>query len=53
MRKINLLVLEKKAIKLQRELTKIIDKIYEADEIFGDVVLEAINDEAFIRERPY
>jgi hypothetical protein len=44
-----LLTLEKKAIKLARELQKIVDTIYEADEIFGEKVLEAINDKGFLR----
>ena len=44
-----LLVLEKKAIKLARELQKITDTIYEADELFGEKVLEAINDETLLR----
>lgn len=44
-----LLALEKKAIKLAREYHKIIDTIYEEDEIFGEKVLELINDEKFLR----
>lgn len=49
MRTKKLLLLEKKAIKLKKELIKIIDTIYEADEIFGAVVADRINDERFIR----
>jgi hypothetical protein len=53
MREKKLLALEKKAIKLARDLQKVIDTIYEADEIFGEKVLEAVNDEGFLRERLY
>lgn len=46
-----LLSLEKKAIKLQREILKIVDKIYEADELFGDSVNEVLQDEKFLRSK--
>lgn len=53
MRKTKLLTLERKAIKLARELQEIIDIIYKEDELFGEKVLEAVNDKGFLREKPY
>jgi len=43
------LALEKKAIKLQKEVTEILDKLYEVDELFADEVKELLQDESFIR----
>lgn len=45
--------LEHKAIKLQKEVMKIVDKLYEVDDIFADRVNELLQDESFLRERPY
>lgn len=44
MRERKLLALEKKAYKLQREMAKILDEIYEADEIFGEEVEKTIKE---------
>jgi hypothetical protein len=41
--------LEKKAIKLQRQVMKIVDELYEVDEIFADSVNESLQDESFLR----
>ena len=49
MRTRKLLSLERRAIKLQREVLKIVDKIYEADEVFGEAVNETLQDETFLR----
>ena len=45
-----LLSLEKRVIKLQKEVLEIVDKIYKIDDTFGDVVNEELQDEKFIRE---
>jgi len=53
MSKERLLLLEKKAIKLARQLQKVMDTIYEEDELFGENVSEAISDEGFLRGKLY
>lgn len=51
MNKKELLSLEKRAIRLQREVLKIVDKIYEENDFFGDVVNEELKDEIFLRNK--
>ena len=46
---IKLLKLEKEVLRLQKKVIKILDKIYEEDELLGEIVLDKIQDEVYLR----